>query len=73
MIPRIRQLLHTALFQPFSVRTSNGREYPIPTADHAAIHPNIPRLIIFLDDGGQVEFAPLHLAAVVRNGNVETA
>jgi hypothetical protein len=71
MIPRIRELLHLAPFQPFSIRTSDGREYAIPTADHAAVHPNMPRIVIFLDDGGQVELAALHVASVLRNGKVE--
>jgi hypothetical protein len=73
MIPRIRELLHLAPFQPFIVRTSDRCEYRIPTADHAAIHPSIPRLVIFQDNGGQVELAALYVAAVVRNGMVEAA
>ena len=39
MIPRIRELLHATPFMPFTIRTSDGREYVAPTADHAAINP----------------------------------
>ena len=64
-------MLHTAPFQPFSIRTSDGREYAVPTADHAAVHPKASRVIIFLDSGGQTEIAGLHVAAVLKNGQVE--
>ena len=60
-----------APFQAFSIRTSDGREYAVPTSDHAAVHPNASRVIIFLDNGGQTEVAGLHVAAILRNGKVE--
>ena len=68
VIPRIRELLHAAPFEPFSIRTSDGREYTVPTPDHAAVHPTALRVIVFFDNGGQVEVAGLHLAAVLKNG-----
>lgn len=71
MIPRIRELLHAVPFGPFTIRTSDGREYTIPTADHAAVHPKATRVIVFLDNGGQIEVAGLHLAAVSRNDEVQ--
>jgi len=72
VIPRIRELLRAAPFEPFAIRTSDGREYAVPTADHAAVHPTTPRVIVFFDNGGQVEVAGLHLAAVVKNGQTES-
>ena len=72
MIPRIRELLHIAPFQPFTIRTSDGREYNVPTSDHAAVSPTGNRLVIFKDDGGQVDLAGLHVASILRNGNIET-
>ena len=71
VIPRIRELLHAAPFQPFTIRTSDGREYVIPTADHAAVNPKRTRVIVFSDNDCQVEVAGLHVAAVLRNGKVE--
>ena len=68
MIPRVRELLHAAPFQPFAIRTSDGQEYSIPTADHAAVHPKATRIFVFLDNGGTVEVAGLHVAAVLKNG-----
>jgi hypothetical protein len=71
VIPRIRELLHAAPFEPFAVRTSDGRQYAVPTPDHAAVHPTAPRVIVFLDNGGQIDISGLHLAAVVKNGQLE--
>jgi len=71
VIPRIRELSHAAPFEPFAIRTSDGHEYVVPTADHVAVHPTAPRVIVFFDNGGQVEVAGLHLAAVVKNGQIE--
>jgi len=68
VIPRIRELLHAAPFEPFAIRTSEGHEYTVPTPDHAAVHPTAPRVIVFFDNGGQLEVAGLHLAAVLKNG-----
>ena len=68
MIPRIRELLHSTPFIPFTIRTSDGREYTVPTADHAAINPKGSRVIVFADDDSQAEVAALHVATVVRNG-----
>jgi len=67
VIPRIRGLLHAAPFEPFAIRTSDGREYAIPTADHAAVHPKAARVFVFFDNGSTVEIAGLHLAAVVKD------
>jgi hypothetical protein len=67
MIPRIRELLHSSPFVPFTIRTSDGREYLVPTADHAAINPKGSRVIVFADDDSQAEVAALHVATV-KNG-----
>jgi hypothetical protein len=67
MIPRIKELLHSTPFVPFTIRTSDGREYIVPTADHAAINPKGSRVIVFSDDDSQAEVAALHVATVVRS------
>ena len=71
MIPRIREFLHATPFLPFTIRASDGREYVVPTPDHAAINPKGSRLTVFSDDDSQAELAALHVATVVRNGQVE--
>ena len=71
MIPRIRELLDAAPFRPFTIRTSDGRKYLIPTADHAAVNPKATRLVVFLNGGGQIDLAGLHVAAVSRSDEVQ--
>ena len=72
MVPRIRELLHAAPFEPFKVRTSDGREYLVPTADHAAVHPRGTYVLIFGDDDSTAKISGLHVAALVEgNGKVE--
>ena len=68
MIPRIRELLHSSPFVPFTIRTSDGREYLIPTVDHAAIPPKGSRVIVFGDDDSQAEVSAFHVATVVKSG-----
>ena len=73
MIPRIRELLHSTPFIPFTIRTSDGREYTVPTADHAAINPKGSRVIVFTDDDRQAEVAALDVTTVVKNGQAPNA
>ena len=63
--------MNAAPFEAFSIRTGDGREYIVPTADHAAVHPNATRVFVFFDNGGTVELAGLHVAAVLKNGQVQ--
>ena len=66
MIRRIRELLHSTPFEPFTVRTSDGREYVVPTRDHAAVHPRGTYLVVFGDDESSAKISGLHVAAVVE-------
>jgi hypothetical protein len=69
MIPRIRELLHSTPFVPFTVRTSDGREYLVPTPDHAAVHPKGSYFFVFGDDESSARIIALHVAAIVeKNG-----
>lgn len=66
MIPRIKELLHSTPFLPFTVRTSDGREYTVPTPDHAAVNPKGTYVVLFTDHGTHANVARLHVAAVVE-------
>ena len=66
VIPRIRELLHSFPFEPFVVRTSDGREYSVPTSDHAAIHPRGSYVVIFSDDDSHTDVVALHVFSVVK-------
>jgi hypothetical protein len=64
MIQRIKGLLRAAPFVPFKIKTSDGKEYLIPTSDHAAVGPNNTRVLVFGDDESQITISGLHLVAV---------
>ena len=53
----IRKHLQVTPFVPFSVRTSDGREYPVPTIDHIYLPPSGGRVVIS-DDQGVVVVLP---------------
>lgn len=67
MIPRIRELLHATPFLPFRIRTSDGREYVVPTPDHAAVHPKGSYFYVFGDDESTTRITALHVASLVES------
>ena len=71
MIPRIKELLHSIPFSPFTVRTSDGREYTVPTPDHAAVHPKGTYVVLFSDDDSHADVPALHVAAVVKQNSLQ--
>jgi hypothetical protein len=71
MIPRIKELLHSTPFSPFTVRTSDGREYTVPTPDHAAVNPKGTYVVVFSDNDTHANVAGLHVAAVVEQSNLQ--
>ena len=66
MLHRIRDLLQSERFEPFAIRTSDGREYVIATRDHAHVRPDDSRLYVYLDRGSDVAISALHLASIVE-------
>lgn len=67
MMPEIRRLLDALPFKPFAVRTSDGREHAVPTADHAKLNPRGTYLIVFSDDDSHAAISALPLVAVIEN------
>jgi hypothetical protein len=68
MIADVRERLERVPFVPFLIRTSDGHQYSVPTADHAHIHPRGNRLVVFIDDGTAV-LGPLHINSVIEQPN----
>jgi len=64
MVEKIRQLLHMVPFMPFKIRTTDGREYLVPTADHAVVRPSGTRVIIFGDNEQDIYLSGLQIVAV---------
>jgi hypothetical protein len=50
MTSDIRQHLAAQPFIPFTVHVADGREYRIPTPDHAHVSPKGGRVSIYTDD-----------------------
>ena len=71
MIVDVRERLLAAPFVPFVIRTSDGREYSVPTADHAFITPRGNRVIVVADNGATAVLGPLHINSVFDQPNGE--
>ncbi|MDQ6809921.1 MAG: hypothetical protein M3Z64_10950 [Verrucomicrobiota bacterium] len=69
MIDEIRTRLTRTPFVPFSVRTSDGSDYAMPTVDHAYIIPRRNRVIVTDDKGTVAILGPLHINAVIEQPN----
>lgn len=67
MLEQIRNLLRSTPFAAFTILTADGREYHVPTADHAWIAPT-GRICVGEDDGAINYLSPL-LVANVRSEN----
>jgi hypothetical protein len=63
MVDKIRQLLHMMPFIPFKIRTTDGKEYLVPTADHAVVSPLGTRVIVFGDNEPDIYLSGLHIVA----------
>lgn len=50
MINDIRELLTARPFLPFAVHTADGREYRVPTPEHAHVSPRGGRISVWADD-----------------------
>ncbi len=61
----IRKHLQITPFVPFSVRTSDGREYPVPTIDHIYLPPSGGRVVISDNQGVVVVLPGLMITGLV--------
>ena len=50
MTADMRQRLQSPPFVPFSIHVADGREYRVPTPDHAHVHPSGGRVSHYTDD-----------------------
>jgi outer membrane lipoprotein SlyB len=69
MIDEIRKRMTHVPFIPFSVRTSDGQEYAVPTVDHAYITPRGNRVVVTDDKGTVAVLGPLHINSVVEQSS----
>ena len=66
MIGDIRQHLDVAPFEPFTIVTTSGTRYAVPTADHVGLNPRGSRLVVWFDDDSSVTISGLHIAAIEK-------
>jgi outer membrane lipoprotein SlyB len=66
MIGDVREHLERVPFVPFSVRTSDGHEYAVPTVDRAFITPRGNRVVVVAGDGAVAILGPLHINGVIE-------
>jgi hypothetical protein len=62
----IRKHLQITPFVPFGMRTSNGREYHVPTIDHIYLPPSGGRVVISDDQGVVVVLPGLMITGLVH-------
>ena len=65
IMDEIREHLSEVPFQPFALRTADGREYPVPTIDHVWLPPGGRSIVVSNDRGITVRLAPLLIAGIV--------
>jgi len=65
----IRQRLHAQPFLPFTIHTSDGREFAVPTADHAHVWPSRSRVSIWNDEGVEYVLPALHISGLKLQPN----
>jgi hypothetical protein len=64
MIAEVRERFEKVPFEPFAIRSSHGREYHVPTRDHAHIFPRGNRIVVVLDEGPAITLRPLHVKRI---------
>jgi hypothetical protein len=65
----IRQRLLAQPFVPFVVHTADGREYSVPTPDHAHVYPSGGRVSIFTDDDREFILSGLLISGLMVHAN----
>ena len=64
MTDEIRSRLLTHPFVPFKIHVAAGREFNVPTADHAHVRPGGMRVSIYTDEGRESVLAARMLAGL---------
>jgi hypothetical protein len=67
MIDLVRELLHEQPFVPFTIVTTGGTRYHVPTSDHGSISPPPGRVAVWTHRGGVVIIPGLHVASVEKD------
>jgi hypothetical protein len=69
MIADLRDRCDKAPFVPFTIRTSDGHDYAVPTIDHIYFPPGGRRVVVANDKGIVSILTPLHITGIVEQAN----
>jgi len=64
MVGDVKRLLNARPFVPFTIVTSEGSRYSVPTPDHCGIDPQRSRVVVWFDDDSGITIAGLHIASL---------
>jgi hypothetical protein len=70
MIGDIRKHLQSSPFEAFIVRTADGHEYPVPSAEHIYLPPGGHRVVISDDKGIVVVLPALLISGLIHGGGL---
>ena len=60
----IRNLLYAEPFQPFVIKSSDGKQYRVKHPDYVAISPKGGRITVYADEEHFAMLSALHIVAV---------
>jgi hypothetical protein len=69
MIADVRERLERVPFVPFTIRTSDGHEYSVPTVDHAYVTPRGNRVVVVADNAAVAVLGPIHINGLIEQSN----
>lgn len=71
MTADIRKLVHSVPFVPFTIHTTDGGHFRIPTGDHVAVPPKASRVFIFSDEEEYEIVSPLMISRITVDRRAE--
>ena len=69
MIADVRFQLRRIPFVSFTIRSSDGCDYLVPTISHAYITPRGDRVVIATQNGSVAILRPLHIKGIIEGSN----
>jgi hypothetical protein len=68
MIADVRKRSEKLPFVPFTIRTSDGHDCPVPTRGHIYFPPGGRKVIVAADNGVSI-LLPVHIGAIIESAN----
>ena len=71
MIDEIQHRIERKEFRPFSIVTSSGEKYRVPSRDHFGFSPHKSRVLVWSDNDTTALITALHIVAIEDEESVE--